>query len=351
MKSYRPAVAAFAAVIVVGGWALGVSGQQVPLPVQPPLPLEPLGTSNEAIYAAVEGWGPHKDGANVINIGYFNRNKDMPADIPIGPNNRIEPGGPDYGQPTHFEPGRHYGVFSIPVPKGQEQRKLTWTITYNGQTTAVQLWANPPYWVDFFKNTANGNEPPIIKFSPDGPELTGPPRGIAQTLSGAVWQPVELKFWARDQPATITNTEGGGGGANAAAGRGAAGRGGDGRGGDAARGRGADPTVAIIGGQVITAARGGGGGGGGGGRGNAPPADIRVFWHKHRGPGDVTYDTDEIRLLNKGDAKLVLEAKTNAYFSEPGEYILRARVNDQSGDGGGGDQCCWTIGLVRVNIK
>jgi hypothetical protein len=107
--------------------------------------------------------------------------------------------------------------------------------------------------------------------------------------------------------------------------------------------------VAIIGGQVITAARGAGGGGGG--RGNAPPADIRVFWHKHRGPGDVTYDTDEIRLQNKGDAKLVLEAKTNAYFSEPGEYILRARVNDQSGDGGGGDQCCWTIGLVRVNIK
>ena len=38
-------------------------------------------------------------------------------DIPIGPNNRIEPGGPDMGQPTHFLPGRQYGMFSIPVPR------------------------------------------------------------------------------------------------------------------------------------------------------------------------------------------------------------------------------------------
>jgi hypothetical protein len=356
MKSYRPAVAALAAVIGVGSWALAVSGQQVPLPAQPPLPLEPLGQRNEAIFAAFEGWGPHKNGENVLLIGYYNRNKDMPTEIPIGPNNRIEPGGPDMGQPTMFEPGRHYGVFSIPIPKGQENRKVTWTITANGQTTAVSMWANPPYWIDYFKNTANGNEPPVIKFAENGPTMTGPPRGIAATLSGTVWQPVELKFWAADQPATITTAEGGG----AAAGRGAAaarGRGADdgrgtdarGRAGDAARGRGVDPSVAFIGGQVI---RGGvGAGGGGGGRGNQPPADIRVVWHKHRGPGDVTYDTDEIRLQNKGDAKLFLEAKTNAYFSEPGEYVLRARVNDQSGDGGGGDQCCWTTGLVRVNIK
>jgi hypothetical protein len=113
--------------------------------------------------------------------------------------------------------------------------------------------------------------------------------------------------------------------------------------------------VAIIGGQVIGGAgRGGGGGGGGGGfggRGGGTPADIRVTWWKHRGPGDMTWDSDEIRLQNKGDAKLFLEAKTNAYFSAPGEYILRAQVNDQSGDGGGGDQCCWTTAHVRVNIK
>jgi hypothetical protein len=356
MNAYRPAVAALAAVIGVGSWALAVSGQQVPLPAQPPLPLEPLGQSNEAIYAAFEGYGPLKNGENVLLIGYYNRNKDMPIEIPVGPNNRIEPGGPDQGQPTMFEPGRHYGHFTIAVPKGQESRKVTWTLTAYGQTTAVTMWANPPYWIDFYKNTANGNEPPVIKFTEDGPTQTGPPppalvppRGVSATLSGTVWQPVELKFWAADQPATIKTEEGGGAAARGAArGRGADADAARGRG--DARGRGVDATVAIINGQVIRGGIGAGGGGGGG-RGNQPPADIRVFWHKHRGPGDVTYDTDEIRLLNKGDGKLFLEAKTNAYFSAPGEYILRARVNDQSGDGGGGDQCCWTSAFVRVNIK
>ena len=349
MKSHRPAIAALMAVIAVGCWVLVGSGQQVPLPPHVPLPLEPLGTTNEAIFAAVEGWGPHKDGANVLLIGYYNRNRDQELDIPIGPSNRIEPGGPDYGQPTHFATGRKYGVFAIQVPKDFGNKKLTWTLTANGQTTAVSFWLNPAYWIDFFKNTANGNEPPVIKFSENGPTMTGPPRGIAATLTGSVWQPVELKFWAADQPATVTSGEGG-----AAAARGRSADAARGRGGDAGAGRAADPSVAIIGGQVVGgrgARGGGGGGGGGGGRGGGPPADIRITWHKHRGPGEMTWDTDEIRLQNKGDAKLFLEAKTNAYFSEPGEYILRAQVNDASGDGGGGDQCCWTNAHVKVTIK
>jgi hypothetical protein len=31
--------------------------------------------------------------------------------------------------------------------------------------------------------------------------------------------------------------------------------------------------------------------------------------------------------------------------------VVRAQVNDTSGDGGGGDQCCWTTAHVRVNVK
>ena len=90
------------------------------------------------------------------------------------------------------------------------------------------------------------------------------------------------------------------------------------------RGRGDDTPTAIIGSQIITANSGRGGGGGGGGRGGDQP-DIRVTWHKHRGPGDITYDTDEIRLKNDGDPnKLSVEAKTNAYFSASGEHASRA---------------------------
>jgi hypothetical protein len=367
MKSHRSAAAGLAVLIAVGSWVIVGSGQQsapgaltnqAPKPGGPnqlPLQLEPLGSSGEAVYPAFEGWGPHTDGTNVILVGYFNRNKDEVLDIPVGPNNRIEPGGPDQGQPTHFELARNYGVFSIAVPKDFGNKKLTWTLVANGQTAAVQLSLNPPYWVNHFKNPGTGNEPPVVKFAPDGPTSTGPPRGIMQTLTGIPYGPVELKLWAADQKATYDPEEGlspaarsrgrGGDpaarGADPAAGRGDAARG---------RGRGSDAPVAIIGSQVFTA--GGGRGGGAAGRGAAgPPADIRVTWHKHRGPGDITYDTDEIRLQNNGDPKLFVEAKTNAYFSEPGEYIVRGQINDQTGNGGGGDLCCWTNVFVRVNIK
>jgi hypothetical protein len=48
---------------------------------------------------------------------------------------------------------------------------------------------------------------------------------------------------------------------------------------------------------------------------------------------------------------LFAEAAATATFGAPGEYVLRAQVNDESGDGGGGDQCCWTTAHVRVSVK
>ena len=87
-------------------------------------------------------------------------------------------------------------------------------------------------------------------------------------------------------------------------------------------------------------------GGGGAGRG-----DIQVLWKKYRGPGDVKIANETITLENGGDAKKFVEAKTTATFSAPGTYWLRAQVNDSSGNGGGGDQCCWTTAHVVVNVK
>jgi hypothetical protein len=75
--------------------------------------------------------------------------------------------------------------------------------------------------------------------------------------------------------------------------------------------------------------------------GVAAVSPISNLLARHRGPGDVTYDTDD-SLLNKGDAKLFRKRKPT-YFSEPGDTSC-APVNDSSGDGGGGDQCCWTPG-------
>jgi hypothetical protein len=325
--------------------ALAQAGQ--PAQQRPNIPsgvlLEPLGTTGEAIYPAFEGWGPIKDGTNVLLVGYFNRNKEA-VDVPIGPDNRIEPGGPDYGQPTHFHSGRQWGVFAIPLPKDFGTKKLTWTLTANGHTSSVQIWMNPPYWIEFFKNTANGNEPPRIKFAENGPEYIGPPREKSvQTLSATVGQPLTLTAWAADQPPTIKFGEG----AEPAAAGGGAGRGGAATKKPAAN----EPPPAIIGNRVIASTPGAGPGGGAAAAAARNRGDIQVLWKKYRGPGEVKIADETINLENGGDPKKFVEAKTTATFSAPGVYWLRAQINDSSGNGGGGDQCCWTTAHVVVNVK
>ncbi|MDR1990803.1 MAG: hypothetical protein LBQ09_11320, partial [Acidobacteriaceae bacterium] len=181
MKSFPVAVASLAVVIAVGTW-VDVRGQA---PAPAPRPVGPAGASaptpytaqGEGVFPAFEGWGPHTDGTNTILIGYFNRNRDQMVDVPIGPNNHMDPGGPDLGQPTHFEPGRAYGVFSLQVPKDFGSKKIAWTLNANGQSTTVQFSLNPPYWVDFFENHATGNTPPTWRLAKDGPVLSGPPKG------------------------------------------------------------------------------------------------------------------------------------------------------------------------------
>src|ERR1041384_1302564 len=77
------------------------------------LPFEPTHESGQSVTGAFEGWFPNADGSISLLAGYFNRNAKQEFDISPGPNNRIEPGGPDQGQPTHFLPGRQWGVFTI----------------------------------------------------------------------------------------------------------------------------------------------------------------------------------------------------------------------------------------------
>jgi len=332
MRSHRRALTFAAAAIALGLGAIATpsSGAQLP---RPPLVLEPLGVRGEAIFPAFEGWGPDTSGEHVfLLLGYYNRNKNQELVIPIGPDNRIEPEGPDYGQPTHFYTGRQHGVFAIRVPKDFGNKRLTWSLTANGQTSTISFWLNPAYWINFYKHPANSNEPPVIRFTRDGPTMTGPPAGVAQNVSAVVGQRVPLTIWASDVPWHVSEVE-----AELSALIRAA---------SAARVP-AD-SVAIVGGQVIgNSARGGA----------APPADrtpppdITVTWKKHRGPGEVTFAQERIPLVTNRDPKVSLEAATTAAFSSPGEYVVRAQVNDTSGDGGGGEQCCWTTALVRVTVK
>lgn len=335
---FGPRFAVIAALVATAGAA---ASTQQPAPTTPQgVLLEPIGRTGEAIYPAFEGWGPTRDGGRVLLLGYFNRNKSEAVDIPIGPDNSIGPGGPDFGQPTHFHTGRQYGVFAIPIPKDFGDKRMTWTLRAFGQTATVSFWTNPPYWIDFYQNLANGNEPPRLKLSPTGPELMGPPvQRFQQTLSATVGQPLTLTAWAADKPPTATSESGPGGGAGA--GRQTPTRPTD-----------DEPLPAIIGGRVLPGGlTAGPPGGGAAARAAERRGDYRILWRKFRGPGEVTIADEVLPLENGGDASKFVEARTTATFSAPGEYWLRAVVNDSSGDGGGGDQCCWTTTHIVVNVK
>ena len=64
-----------------------------------------------------DGWQKNPDGTLSMWFGYYNRNTEEEIDLPIGPDNTLDLGSGDQGQPTHFYPGRRWWVFKVIVPK------------------------------------------------------------------------------------------------------------------------------------------------------------------------------------------------------------------------------------------
>ena len=279
-----------AAGAIAGGVLL--LGQQIP---------EPRKQFGASVTGAFEGWFYNEDGSRGFLVGYFNRNTQQELDIPIGPNNRIEPGGPDMGQPTHFLPSRQYGMFVVSAPKDfTPQDKFTWTIFVNGQFTSIPLRLNNDYVVSPFTEIAVNNTPPVIRFEQNGPALQGPMATLAKASArtASLSAPLALTLWATDDMKYTSGTS-----------------------------------------APLTTPR--------------PP--VTLTWSKYRGPGVVTFDKakpDVEKLPPDSDnAAFFGKATTNVKFSETGDYVLHVTVNDYSGDGGGGFQCCWTTGLVKVSVK
>jgi hypothetical protein len=268
---------------------------------QQELVMEPLKDSGLNVYPAFEGWYQNPDGTYTLLIGYYNRNKKQLLDVPIGPQNRIEPGGPDQGQPTHFLVGRGWGTTAIRVPKDFGDKKLTWTLTTNGKTVQGIFGLQKGYQIEPFLDAAMGNKPPVFKFEPTGKELTGPPPALAQAVavSGAAGEAIPLTVFITDDGHEEPGTQGGGSAAP----------------------------------------------GGAAQQGPPPRPRLSVTMSKFRGPGDVKFD-DATPTIGK-DGK----ATANATFSLPGEYFIRVEGNDSSGVGGGGFQCCWTTVYFKVSVK
>jgi hypothetical protein len=105
-------------------------------------------SSGQSVSPAYEGWIYNADGTVTMYFGYMNTNWLQEFDIPIGPDNAIEPGGPDQGQPTHFYPRRSPFLFTIKVPKDLGAKELVWTLTANGRTEHAYASLKTDYQID-----------------------------------------------------------------------------------------------------------------------------------------------------------------------------------------------------------
>jgi hypothetical protein len=262
------------------------------------LPDEPPKAFGSGVTGSFEGWFDNADGSHAMFVGYLNRNRAREVDVPIGPNNHIDPGGPDRGQPTHFLPGRQTGMFSVIVPKDfPPNQRLTWTISFNGETNVVPFTLKPDYNVSPFKDEAVGNTPPVLHlFAENAAAIQGPRAVLSNAVSRttSVAAPLVLPIWAEDDAKYTSGT-------NAPLAR--------------------------------------------------PRPPVSMAWSKYRGPGTVTFEKarPDFKTITGGQVGEPYRgsASSTAKFSEPGEYVLHAFVQDYSGTG---EYCCWTTSMVKVTV-
>ena len=152
----------------------------------------------QSVSASFEGWYPNPDGTRSLVFGYFNRNYDEYLDLPIGPDNRFDPGPADRGQPTYFHPRRQTGVFAVFVPADCGNQRLTWSLTAYGQTIAIPGHVRLEWEITALEEITSGNTPPVLRFGgPDAAPGQGP-LGVRSALTAAVSTPVEVTVWAAD---------------------------------------------------------------------------------------------------------------------------------------------------------
>lgn len=260
----------------------------VAVPAAGQTPLGYVTARGSTVTPAYEGWYPNPDGTVTLSWGFYNRNSEEVLEIPFGPDNFMEPAEFDGLQPTSFTPSREWGAFGVIVPGDYDGPRVTWTLRIRGKTFAIPANLTADWKIDARVGDADGNLPPELAFSGSGPWFVAP-GGEYHEVEAEASEPIELTVWARDD------------------------------------GRAAGLAAGFGGRQTPT---------------------VSLTWFKHSGPGDVAFAEESAQVPAEGGSM-----SAAATFSEPGEYIIRARANDLSGVSAAGHaQCCWTNAFFKVTV-
>jgi hypothetical protein len=304
MRQFRTTIASIVVVLLANiTIVVSANAQQAQRELRPAPP------GGLPIVPFMEGWYDNEDGSVTISFGYHNRNEED-VTIDLGANNRIEPAQLDGMQPEVYSAGRHPGAFGVTIPASMREETIWWYIkTGNseefkvpGQRGAVayELDRNP---------RPQGSVQPEIWFE-DGKRGTGPEGVVAaNTKTVSVGSALTLEV----------ETE--------------------------------DPSVRDPSDPRFT-----------------KPLDSRVIWYKHQGPGEVSFTEHSTTPFDSASAISVRgmipaapsrvtipagkgPARVIATFSEAGEYLIRARLDNwKASDSDGLDQCCWSNAFQRVQV-
>lgn len=258
--------------------ALCVLAAGVAVRAQPPAPTYIPQThfnTGQDVVPVYEGWLKNADGTFTFVFGYFNRNWQEELVIPAGPDNKLEPGAVDRGQPTYFLPRRQSWIFRVQVPADWGNKELVWTLTAHGKTEKAyaSLMSAEEITERIIMTHGNlnpgdddPNKPPVITMAPVPAASAGSPVSLtALVTDDGLPKPRPVR---QARPGAVPTAQ-----TNSAA---AANR----------------------------------------------PRGLNVTWFEYGGPAKVTFDPPGPTLVSNG------QVTTMAHFAKPGTYILRAIAND-----------------------
>ncbi len=270
--------------------------------------------SGQDVAPVFEGWERNADGTFNMVFGYMNRNYEEQVDIPIGPNNNIEPGAADQGQPAHFYPRRQEFVFKVKVPKDWGNQDLVWTLISAGKTNKAYGTLLPVWEISSMVYQENRGGPGDLNYPPEPDEAPSIEMVGSARRTVTVGEALALTVEVTDDGHPVPRPR-------RAAGAASVRENSAGSGTSEPRVLGSSQQETPITQAVVRL---------------DPSVRLGVTWVVYRpGPGTVTFDPMKVPVVSLGSPGSVAvaeplagKATTKVTFSQPGTYALRAYADD-----------------------